>query len=115
MKITKNEDSRKDLRKNDNPMNVMALAYLLDYGRKNLLNDDYYNYLIRQMESNYDKGKGNPFFTKDYSIEIIKTSRKMALLESKDLYEFIQKDLIITQEIQEENDYPDDDYEYEEV
>lgn len=101
---------KEDLKRNDNPMNLMALACLLDYGRNNLLNDDYYNHLIKQMENDYDRGKGNPFMAKDYAIEIIKTSRKMASLEHKDLYDFIQKDIIISNEIQQENDSPDYDY-----
>lgn len=98
------------LKRNDNPMNLMALNYLLDYGRKNILNDDYYNYLIRQLENEYDRGKGNPFIQKDYAIEIIKTSRTMASIEDKDLYDFIQKDLIIINEVQQENNSPDYDY-----
>lgn len=108
----KNEDIRKDLRKNDNPMNLMALQCLLDYGKMNILNDDFYNYLIARVKNKYDEGKKIPLVTKDYAIEVIKNSRKMASLDNKDLYEFIQKDLIITQEIQEENDYPDEDYDY---
>jgi len=108
----KNEDIRKDLRKNDNPMNLMALQCLLDYGKMNILNDDFYNYLIARVKNKYDEGKKIPLVTKDYAIEVIKNSRKMAYLDNKDLYEFIQKDLIITQEIQEENDYPDEDYDY---
>lgn len=103
----KKENLKESLKANDNPMNLMALNCLLDYGRKNLLNDDYYNYLLRQMENDYDRGKGNPFLEKDYAIEIIKTSRKMASLEYKDLYDFIQKDLIITNEIQQTNDSPE--------
>lgn len=101
---------KEDLKRNDNPMNLMALDCLLNYGRNNLLNDDYYNQLIKQMENEYKRGKGNPFMKKDYAIEIIRTSRKMASLEHKDLYDFIQKDLIISHEIQQENDSPDYDY-----
>ena len=101
---------KEELKRNDNPMNLMALDCLLNYGRNNLLNDDYYNHLIKQMENDYEKGKGNPFMEKDYAIEIIRTSRKMASLEHKDLYDFIQKDLIISHEIQQENDSPDYDY-----
>jgi len=101
---------KEELKRNDNPMNLMALDCLLNYGRNNLLNDDYYNHLIKQMENDYEKGKGNPFMEKDYAIEIIRTSRKMASLEHKDLYDFIQKDLIVIQEIQQENDSPDYDY-----
>jgi len=101
---------KEDLKRNDNPMNLMALDCLLNYGGNNLLNDDYYNQLIKQMENEYERGKGNPFMEKDYAIEIIRTSRKMASLEHKDLYDFIQKDLIISHEIQQENDSPDYDY-----
>jgi len=103
----KKDNLKESLKSNDNPMNLMALNCLLDYGIKNLLNDDYYNFLLRQMENDYDRGKGNPFLEKDYAIEIIKTSRKMASLEYKDLYDFIQKDLIITNEIQQTNDLPE--------
>lgn len=93
-----------------NAMNLMAFNCLIDYGRNNLLNEDYYNQLIKQMENDYEKGKGNPFMEKDYAIEIIKVSRKMAFLEHKDLYDFIQKGFIVSNEIQQENDSPDYDY-----
>lgn len=104
----KKENLRESLKRNDNPMNLMALQCLLDYGRKNLLNDDFYNEQIKNLEDEYANEKGNPFLSKDYAIEIIKTSRKMASMEHKDLYDFIQKDLIITNEI--EQDSPDYDY-----
>jgi len=93
-----------------NAMNLMAFNCLIDYGRNNLLNDDYYNQLIKQMENDYEEGKGNPFMEKDYAIEIIKVSRRMASLEHKDLYDFIQKGFIVSNEIQQENDSPDYDY-----
>jgi len=53
----KKDNLKESLKSNDNPMNLMALNCLLDYGIKNLLNDDYYNFLLRQMENDYDRGK----------------------------------------------------------
>jgi len=93
-----------------NAMNLMGFNCLLDFGRKNLLNDDFYNQLIKQMEEDYKKGKGNPFMEKDYAIEVIRASRKIASLENKDIYDFIQKGFIITQEIEQDNNCPDYDY-----
>lgn len=106
----KKENIKENLKKNDNHMNLMALQCLLDYGKMNILNDDFYNYIIARVRNKYDEGKKNALVTKDYAIEVIKTSRKMASLENKDLYEFIQKELIITQEIENENNYPNYDY-----
>ena len=93
-----------------NAMNLMAFNCLIDYGKINLLNDDYYNKLIKKMENDYEQGKGNPFMEKDYAIEIIKVSRKMASLEYKDLYDFIQKGFIVSNELLQENDSTDYDY-----
>lgn len=104
----KKENLRESLKRNDNPMNLMALQYLLNYGRNSLLNDDFYNEQIKKLEDDYTNEKGNQLLSKDYAIEIIKTSRKMASMEHKDLYDFIQKDIIITNEIEQNS--PDYDY-----
>lgn len=48
--------------------------------------------------------------TKDFALGIIKASRKMAMLESKDLFDLIQSEIYVTQEIEQENTSPDYDY-----
>ena len=45
--------------------------------------------------------------TKDYAISIIKASREMALMDAKDLYDYIQHELCSIEKINREVDSPD--------
>ena len=58
-----------------------------------MTNDEFFNNKIKETEDDYDAHRGSPIMTKDYAISIIKTSREMALMNSKDLYDFIQYEL----------------------
>lgn len=48
--------------------------------------------------------------TKDYAISIIKTSREMAAMDIKDLYDFIQYEICANEKINREVNSPE--YEY---
>lgn len=88
----------------------MALENLLEFGRTNLKDDDFYNKQIREIEETHQEGKGTPFMTKDYEIEIIKISRKIASMTSKDLYNYIQNEMSKTEELTNDKDEPKYDY-----
>lgn len=104
------ENLKQEIKANDIITNRFALENLLDFGRKNLLNDEFYNKHIKQTENEYNSGLGIPIMTKDLALKIIKTSRQMAMLESKDLFDLIQAEIYVTQEIEQENTSPDYDY-----
>lgn len=72
-----------------------------------MTNDEFFNNKIKETEDDYDAHRGSPIMTKDYAISIIKTSREMALMSSKDLYDFIQHKLCSIEKIDREVNYPD--------
>ena len=106
------EDNKLYLRKNDYFQNNMALENLLEFGRNNLKDEEFYNKQIKEIEERHQEGKGSTFMTKDYEIEIIKISRRMALMPSKDLYDYIQNEMAKIEELSNEKNELD--YEYEE-
>ena len=105
-----NENLKQEIKSNDIITNRFALENLLDFGRKNLLNDEFYNKQIENTENSYNSGVGIPIMTKDMALKIIKSSRQMATLESKDLFDLIQCEIYVTHEIEQENTSPDYDY-----
>ncbi len=106
----KNKSVKKNIQKNDTVMNALALEFFLENGRNTLLNDVEYNKFLKKVENDYDTGKGSKFVTKDYALQIIKTSRQLALLDKKDLYDLISNEIVNIQKIEQENASPD--YEY---
>lgn len=104
------KDNKSYLRKNDYLQNNLALENLLEFGRNNLKDDEFYNNQIKEIEENYQKGKGTPIMTKDYAIEIIKISRKMASMPSKDLYDYIQNQMAKNEELNNDKDEQNYDY-----
>lgn len=106
----KNQDYKSVLGRNSHIQNVLALNYLFDIGRHNLLNDEFYNKQLKEIENRYNEGKGNPLMTKDFVIEALKISRQMAALESRDIYAFIQNEIEISEEQNKENENDSPDY-----
>ena len=106
----KEKNYRKILGKNDNFQNQCALNYLLNYGRNNLLDDNFFNNKIKETEDAYNSQRGSPIMTKDYNIAIIKISREMASMDVKDLYDFIQSEICFVEKIDRETDSPEYDY-----
>lgn len=84
------KEYKKILGKNSTMINTLALTLLLEKGRENLLNDNYYNAMIKSVEE-----KPNDFMTPDFQKEYIKTSRDMAKMKSNDLYDFIKNEVNI--------------------
>lgn len=69
--------------------------------------DDFFNNKIKETENDYNAHRGSPIMTKDYAISIIKTSREMALMDAKDLYDYIQHELCSIEKINREVNSPD--------
>lgn len=84
------KEYEKIINKNDKLQNTLALYVLLDHGRLNLLNKDYYNSLAEDIENKKHK---NPFMTKEYEKQILDISVEMAKLEHNDIYDFIQTEI----------------------
>lgn len=82
---------QKVLGKNNPLQNQLALALLLEKGRENILNDKFYNAMLKKVEE-----KPNSFMTEDFQKEYIKISRDMASMKSNDLYDFIKNEVNIT-------------------
>ncbi|MGN1327412.1 MAG: hypothetical protein ACI4VQ_05010 [Clostridia bacterium] len=64
--------------------NTFALNTLLELGRRNLLNDDYYQKMLDSI-SETDKS----LMTADYQRKTLKIAREMAKVKDKDLCEYI--------------------------
>ncbi len=79
------KEYEKILGKNNPLQNAIAFSYLLEYGRKNILNDDFYNKMIKEVENDTK----NPLMTPDFKKEFIKISRDMANMKEQDLRNYI--------------------------
>mgnify|MGYP007117717365 FL=1 len=82
---------QKILGKNNPLQNQLALALLLEKGRENILNDTFYNAMLKGVEE-----KPSSFMTVDFQKEYIKISRDMASMKSNDIYDFIKNEVNIT-------------------
>lgn len=103
----KKQDYKSVLGRNNYLQNALALNCLLDLGRNNLLNDDFYNRQLKELEDKYDEDKDNPLMTKDFAMESLKISRQMATLQMKEICSFIQNEIVNSEEQNKENDSPD--------
>lgn len=102
------KEYEKIINKNDKLQNTLALYILLDHGRLNLLNKDYYNSLSKDIE---DKNHKNPFMTKEYEKQILDISVEMAKLEHNDIYDFIQNEIDLSNKaLEKENTDNSPDY-----
>lgn len=106
----KEKNYRDILGKNDHFQNECALNYLLNFGRNNLLDDTFFNNKIKETEDDYNSQRGSLIMTKDYAISIIKTSREMASMDVRDLYDFIQSEICSVEKIDREFNSPEYDY-----
>ena len=104
------EDNKSYLRKNDYFQNNLALEILLKFGRENLNNDDFYNKRIQEIEERHQKSEDTSLMSKDYEIAIIKISRRMASMPSKDLFNYIQNEMAKTEELINDKEEPNYDY-----
>ena len=79
------------LGKNNPLQNELALALLFEKRTENILNDKFYNAMLKNVEE-----KPNSFMTADFQKEYIKISTDMASMKSNDLYDFIKNEVNIT-------------------
>lgn len=68
--------------KSNSLTNTFALNTLLEVGRKNLLDNNYFEKMLNGVNE-------NSFMTADYQKEILKIAKNMAELKDKDLCEYI--------------------------
>lgn len=76
----------KDLKKNDRVQNQFALYYLLDNGKNNLLNDEFFSKFKKDIQDRDDKGS---IISNGYAIGALEIARDMASLSHKEIYDFI--------------------------
>lgn len=104
----KNKNYEKVINKNNKTQNMLALYILIEHGKLNLLNKEYYDRLYKDIEEN---GDSNSFLTKDYQKEILNISVKLAELNHNDIYDFIQNEIDLSNKsLEKEDDSPN--YEY---
>lgn len=84
------KEYKKILGKNNPLQNQLALTLLLKKGRENILNDKFYNAMLKSVEE-----KSSSFMTTDFQKEYIKISRDMANMSLNDLFEFIKDEINI--------------------
>ena len=74
----------KTINKNNTLQNTFALNILLQVGRNNLLNEDYFKNMLDSIDD-----KKNMLMSADYQKEVYEIARKMAQLQDKDLCNYI--------------------------
>lgn len=74
------------LNKNDRVQNQFALYYLLDYGKKNMLDDSFTSKLKEDIKTRDDK---HSIITNEYAIGAIDIAIDMAKLSHQEIYTFI--------------------------
>ena len=72
------------INKNNTLQNTFALNILLQVGRNNLLNEDYFKNMLDSIDD-----KKNMLMSADYQKEVYEIARKMAQLDDKNLCSFI--------------------------
>ena len=75
----------KILRNNKKIMNDVAFSYLLEYGRKNILDDNFYKNELKEIQVE----KGNLLITPEFKKEVIELARYMAKMKDKELKKYI--------------------------
>lgn len=88
----------KILRNNDKLMNDVAFSYLLEYGRQNILNDNFYNNEIKEIE----KGKNSFLMTLEFKKEVLEIARYMAEMKDKDLKNYVYNKIKAERKMQKE-------------
>lgn len=84
------KEYKKILGDNIQLQNQLALAVLLDKGRENLLNDNFFNKMLESVDK-----KPNGIMTASFQKEFIKIARDMAKMKANDLYEYIKNEVPI--------------------
>ncbi len=85
----------KIINKQDRSQNTLAFIYLLEYGKKNLLDDSFFKD-IKDHFIEKEKKEKTPIFTAEYLCDTFDIARKMANLSPKDLQDYIYNDVKFT-------------------
>lgn len=88
----------KILRNNDKLMNDVAFSYLLEYGRQNILDDNFYNNEIKEIE----KGKNSFLMTPEFKKDILEIARYMAKMKDKELKNYVYDKVKAERKMQKE-------------
>lgn len=78
------KEYKNNLKRNDPVQNTMALTILLEKGKENILNDNYFKEMLKSIEN-----KPNALMSVEYQKEILDIAKNMAQMENKDLYDYI--------------------------
>ena len=78
------------LKRGNDIQNAFAIEYLLDYGRRNLSNDNFFENLQKDIKSKDDR---NSIISNDFTLGAINIARNIAKLESKEIYKYIYQDM----------------------
>lgn len=84
------KEYKKILGNNNYIQNQLALALLLEKGKTNILNDNFYNEMLKSVEK-----KPSSFMSIDFQKEYIKIARDMAKMKTNDLYDYIKNEVVI--------------------
>lgn len=75
----------KFLRRNNKLMNNVAFSYLIEYGRQNILDDNFYRNQIQEVENE----KKHFLMTPEFKKEVMEIARYMAKMKDKDLKNYV--------------------------
>lgn len=91
----------KFLRNNDKLMNEMAFSYLLEFGKRNLLDDNFYKEQLK-IEQEKEKGIIGLILTPETKREVIDIARYMAKMKDKDLKNYVYDKVKAERKMQKE-------------
>lgn len=89
------------LRNNDKLMNEMAFSYLIEYGKINILDDEFYKKELKLQEEK-EKGIIGLILTPQAKKEIIEIARYMAGMKDKDLKKYVYNEVKAERKMQKE-------------
>lgn len=84
------KEFQKILKRGNEVQNRFALEYLFDYGRKNMLDDRFFNYLQDTIKGRDDS---NSIISNNFQLGALDIARETAKLETKELFEYIYSDV----------------------
>lgn len=86
------------LRNNEKLMNDVAFSYLLEYGRQNILDSNFYNNEIKEIEN----GKKGFLMTPEFKKEVLEIAKYMAEMKDKDLKNYVYNKVKAERKMQKE-------------
>lgn len=80
------------LRNNSKLMNEIAFSYLIEYGKKNILDDEFYKKELKLLEEK-EKGIIGLILTPKAKREVIEIARHMAKMKDNDLKKYVYNEV----------------------